>query len=59
MTKKKYPKIVPGLLKNKAGKTTAVYLDYKTYQSIFEEIADLHKEIAILKKNTLKKKSKK
>lgn len=59
MKKKKYPKIVPQYLANKAGKPTAVYLPYDVYESIFEEIEDLNKEIALLKKKQPKKRAKK
>lgn len=43
--KKKYPPIEPQYLKNKQGKTVAVYLDYDVYNSIFDEINELEKKI--------------
>ena len=56
--KKKYPKIIPKYLKNKQGKSIAVYLDYDVYTSIFQEIDDLKQEAKELKKKSLAQKNK-
>lgn len=56
MNKKKYPPIRPQFLKDATGKTKAVYLDYSTYESIFEEIKELKKNITLLKKSKSKRK---
>jgi hypothetical protein len=48
--KKKYPTIVPQFLLGKNGKPVKVYLPYDVYESIFEEIEDLKKEIELEKK---------
>lgn len=48
--KKKYPKISPLYVKNNKGKTVEVLLKYDVYESIFEEISDLKKQLTELKK---------
>lgn len=47
MTIKKYPAIKPEFSKDKK----SVYLDVDAYESIFEEIQDLQKQIKELKKS--------
>lgn len=51
--KKKYPEIKPKYLKDK-NKVIGVYLDMDIYESIFEEMKDLKKEIAILRTKSKK-----
>lgn len=50
MKKHKYPKIEPLIRHDKNGKPKEVYLKYDVYLSIFEEIKELEKKIAAIKK---------
>lgn len=55
--KKKYPKINPSFIEDHKGKIVEVSLPYKVYESIFEEMDDLKKKVAALKKQATKKKA--
>lgn len=60
MTKKrKYPVIDPVFIKNASGKPDTVYLPYNVFESIFEEMGDLKKQLTSLKKQSQPKKAKK
>jgi len=54
LKKKKYPKIRPYTIADK-GKTVEIYLNYKVYKSMIDEMDDLKKSIAGLKKRKQQK----